>query len=111
MQENVFGVRLLAGVFLLAVWQQFGATDASRGLSGVPVNWAAHQPALATASWRELACLPGVGAARARAIVAHRAKLGVPLQPSHLGLIPGIGAQTAQSIQAALAPQAPPGPG
>jgi adenine-specific DNA glycosylase len=111
MQRSVFGIRLLAVLFLLAVWQQAGATDAARGLAGVPVVWAAHQPDLATASWRELACLPGLGPARARAIVALRAQLGVPLQASLLQLIPGIGLQTALAIQAALAPQASPRPG
>ena len=111
MRGSVFGVRILVLLFLLAVRQQASATDAARGLAGVPVVWAAHQPDLATASWRELACLPGVGPARARAIVAHRAELGVPLRASLLGLLPGVGAQTAQAIQAALSPQASPGPG
>jgi len=111
MRENSFGVRFLAVVFLLAVWQQAVANDAARGLAGVPVVWADHQPNLATASWRELACLPGVGPARARAIVAHRAAIGVPMHASLLGLIPGIGQQTALAIQAALTPQVEWGPG
>jgi DNA uptake protein ComE-like DNA-binding protein len=111
MRESVGGVRVLACLFLVAVGQQAGSPPMAHGLSGIPLAWAAHQPDLATASWRELACLPGVGPARARAIVAHRAGLGVPIQASLIGLIPGIGAQTAQAIQAALAPQAADGPG
>lgn len=111
MQASKLGVRMLATVFLLAVWQQFGANNAARGLAGVPVTWSGHQPDLATASWRELACLPGVGPARARAIVAHRARLGVALQASLLPLIPGVGGQTAQAVEAALAAQVSSGPG
>jgi DNA uptake protein ComE-like DNA-binding protein len=111
MQKSVAGLRVLACLFLMAVWRQACTPPVVAGLAGIPVAWASHRPDLVNASWRELACLPGVGPARARAIVAHRAGLGVPLQASLLGLIPGIGVQTAQAIQAALAPQVVPGPG
>jgi DNA uptake protein ComE-like DNA-binding protein len=72
------------------------------GAPGVPAAWQPHQPDLNTASWRELACLPGVGPARARAIVAGRARLGVPLTPRLAGLLPGVGPQTVQALEAAL---------
>ncbi len=56
-------------------------------------------PDLAHDGAERLALLPGIGAARARAIVASRPYLGAPLQPENLALLPEVGTQTAQQVQ------------
>lgn len=47
-----------------------------------------------TASWRELAALPGIGEAKAKAIVAEREAHGVFSSTSDLDRVPGIGGKT-----------------
>lgn len=111
MQTNALGVRVLAILVCLAAWRQADPASQRIYLDGVPQAWPAHQPDLATASWRELASLPGVGLARAKSITAGRAYLGVSLCPQLLSLIPGIGEQTQAAITAALAAQESVGPG
>ncbi len=71
-------------------------------------------PELAHDGWIELSRLPGIGPERARRIVQERAHLGVPLTPSRLRLIPGIGDGTAAEVEAWYAragrgPPVPPG--
>ncbi len=49
--------------------------------------------------WIPLSWLPGVGADRARQVVAQRAQLGLPLTPARLRLLDGIGDQTALEVE------------
>jgi hypothetical protein len=53
---------------------------------------------LATASWVELAWLPGIGAQTARSIVAQRPRLGAPLTLENLACLPGVGEATCDQI-------------
>lgn len=111
-EGNSLALRLCAALVLLAALRSLlvlarpPLPDRSLPASG----WPTVLPDLAHASWRELACLPGIGPARARTIVQTRARLGVPLRPELLGLLPGIGAGTAQRVAHWYARHAPPVP-
>jgi competence protein ComEA len=56
------------------------------------------------ASWAELSLLPGVGEARAKAIVASREKQGPFSRPEDLGRIRGIGPRTIEGLRGYLSP-------
>jgi helix-hairpin-helix protein len=95
-----FRGRLLAALLVLASVRTL--LDLHKGL---PPDWSLPTvalpttvPDLATAGWRELSWLPGIGSGRARSIVAHRSQLGFPLTPSNLHLLPGVGEVTAKKI-------------
>jgi DNA uptake protein ComE-like DNA-binding protein len=73
--------------------------------AGLPPDWSVPTaalptvvPDLAQAGWRELSWLPGIGAGRARSIVAHRSRLGVTPTPQNVQLLPGVGESTANRI-------------
>lgn len=70
-------------------------------------GWQPFRPSLATAGWRELACVPGVGVAQAKAIVAGRAALGVPVTLRNVGLLPGVGPRTVEALRLADAHEGP----
>ena len=57
-------------------------------------------PDLDRADAVELSWLPGLGAARARAVVAERPFLPRPLTPERLALVPGVGEATAAEVAA-----------
>jgi comEA protein len=65
------------------------AGDAARYAFHVDVN---------TASWQELALVPGLGPKKAQAIVAHRQALGGFKSADDLAQVPGIGRKTAADI-------------
>lgn len=69
-------------------------------------------PDLAHDGWLRLSWLPGIGAERARSLVAQRPYLGFPLTPGRLALLPGFGPATAEAVEAfyAGAVRGPPGP-
>lgn len=97
---------------ILAVWLGWAAVQSwasvAAGEPGATLQgWQPFQPALATAGWRELACLPGVGIAQAKAITRGRAGLGVPVSVDNVGLIPGVGPQTVEALRHALAHEGP----
>lgn len=56
------------------------------------------------ASWAELSLLPGVGEARAKAIVASRENEGPFRHPEDLGRIRGFGPRTIERVRPYLAP-------
>jgi hypothetical protein len=56
-------------------------------------------PDLNTSGVADLECLPGTGPARAALIVRERTRLGFPLSPLNLDLLPGIGESYAREIQ------------
>jgi competence protein ComEA len=51
-----------------------------------------------TASWEELALLPGLGPKKAQAIVAHREAFGQFTSADDLAKVPGIGEKTAANV-------------
>jgi hypothetical protein len=57
-------------------------------------------PDLAISGVTELSWLPGMGRGRAAAVVAGRPFLGVPLTPSRLVLMDGVGEETARQVAA-----------
>ena len=57
-------------------------------------------PDLAISGVTELSWLPGMGRGRAAAVVAGRPFLGVPLTPSRLALMDGVGEETARQVAA-----------
>ena len=57
-------------------------------------------PDLAISGVTELSWLPGMGRGRAAAVVAGRPFLGVPLTPSRLALMDGVGEETARQVEA-----------
>lgn len=97
---------------VLAAWLCWAALQSWHRDFGVEqdlarLGWQPFQPCLATAGWRELACLPGVGIAQAKAIVRGRAGLGVPVSLDNIGLIPGVGPSTVEALRQALAREGP----
>ncbi|MAW62311.1 MAG: hypothetical protein CMJ94_15960 [Planctomycetes bacterium] len=109
MDRSEFVARRILAWALLLVSLRSAAALRGEG-AGTPA-WQLYRPDWATDGWRELATVPGVGAAQARAIVRGRAGHSGVLGPEQLQQLPGVGAKTAQAARAAARASAVEGPG
>lgn len=80
------------GLWWVLVWLLLGHAAWVTAQEGLPATAAKRQPVnINTASAAELDALPGIGPAKARAIVAHRRKHGPFASPGDLVAVKGIG--------------------
>ncbi len=95
-------MRITAVVVMVAALRGFGAWRV--GPPPNPLDPAVGPPTLVPDLERadvvELSWLPGLGAARARAVVEARPFLPRPLTPERLALVPGVGEATAAEVAA-----------
>jgi competence ComEA-like helix-hairpin-helix protein len=98
----------VVGVFLvaMAVWWFFrgGARGELIDIDRAAPRRIEFQVDLNKATWAELSLLPGVGEARAKAIVASRQADGPFRHPDDLMRIRGFGPRTIESVRPYLAP-------
>ena len=93
---------LIAAVGVWLTWHQFFSPQVE--IDQAPLQEARFQLDLNSATWAELAALPGIGEQLARAIVSHRQQCGPFQQHQELLRIKGIGPAKLKAVQPYLAP-------
>ncbi len=84
-------------VALAAVHSCWGLSQSRKKWEGV-ASLPGQTIDLATASWPEIAWLPGIGAQTARRIALERVRLGFPLHLGNLSALPSVGEGTVDGI-------------